>query len=770
MALDIGSLVGYLELDTDKFDTDLDGAGGKLRGAGAKFAPLANAAGLAAGAALGAGLLNAINVEDSQAKLSAQLGATGPEAARFGKVAGQVYSNNFGGSLSEVNDAIASVVQNISGMRNASAPQLKAVSQQVLSVADTFDQDLGGVTKAVGTLMKTGLAKNASEALDIITKGMQNGANKADDLLDTFNEYSTQFRKVGLDGKTAMGLIQQGLQGGARDADLVADAIKEFSIRAVDGSKTTAQGFKALGLDGEKMAARIGKGGKSASKALDTTLDRLRGIKDPVKRAQVATQLFGTQAEDLGAALFKLDPSKATQAMGKTAGAAKKLGDTMGNTTAAKLETFKRAATTAFTQMAANALPVLNPVLATLTKYAPVLSKVAVGMAALLAVVKVGQGISAAATAVKAFVGAAKLASAASKVWAAVQWILNVAMTANPIGIIIVAVAALIAIIVLIATKTTWFQTIWKVVWGGIKAAALAVAAWFMSTIVPFFTKTIPAALRKLASLAKSIWSGIASVGKAIWGGIVAVVKGYINAYRTVITTVFKAVAKIISTVWKGIQTAAKAVWAAIVAVVKAHVNGVKAAINGIKAIVARIRAFFQQAKDAAVSRLVSLVSYVRGIPGRIKSALGNVGRLLYQAGKNVISGLINGIKSMVGKVASAISSVTKKIRDHLPFSPAKEGPLSGSGNPRISGRKIAEMLAQGMGDKAGVVTKSADRLVGGINPAPRPMRGDGAAAVPFGAAGGRGALVHAEKIELVRGDANDVADRLLFAARARGF
>ena len=54
----------------------------------------------------------------------------------------------------------------------------------------------------------------------------------------------------------------------------------------------------------------------------------------------------------------------------------------------------------------------------------------------------------------------------------AAQWLWNIAMTANPIGIIIVAVAALIAIIVLIATKTDWFQRAWRASWGWIKDAA----------------------------------------------------------------------------------------------------------------------------------------------------------------------------------------------------------------------------------------------------------------------------------------------------------
>lgn len=58
----------------------------------------------------------------------------------------------------------------------------------------------------------------------------------------------------------------------------------------------------------------------------------------------------------------------------------------------------------------------------------------------------------------------------------AVQWAWNAALIANPIGLIIAGIVALIAIIVIIAMKTTWFQDIWKVVWGGIKS--IAGSAW----------------------------------------------------------------------------------------------------------------------------------------------------------------------------------------------------------------------------------------------------------------------------------------------------
>lgn len=60
----------------------------------------------------------------------------------------------------------------------------------------------------------------------------------------------------------------------------------------------------------------------------------------------------------------------------------------------------------------------------------------------------------------------------------AVQWAWNAAQLANPIGLIIAAVVALIAIIVIIATKTDWFQRAWRASWSWIKNAAIGVWNW----------------------------------------------------------------------------------------------------------------------------------------------------------------------------------------------------------------------------------------------------------------------------------------------------
>lgn len=305
-------------------------------------------------AAFTAALSRGLDVSSAQGKLSAQLGLTTKESQRVGRIAGQLYAQAYGDSMEDVSAAITSVIQNMDGMRTASSGALKETTAQAITASKVLDADVNEATRAVAQMMRTGLAKNSKEAFDILVAGAQRGANKAQDLLDTMNEYGTQFRKLGLDGKTAMGLIQQGLQGGARDADLVADALKEFSIRAVDGSDNTTAAFKSLGFNAAAVANTIAMGGPPASAALDMVLDRLRGIKNPVDQAQIATKLFGTQAEDLGQALFKIDPSKATQGLGNLTGATDRVSKAMQETAAAKFTAFRRSVETNLTNVIVN--------------------------------------------------------------------------------------------------------------------------------------------------------------------------------------------------------------------------------------------------------------------------------------------------------------------------------------------------------------------------------------------------------------------------------
>lgn len=580
----------------------------------------AGIAGVAAagGAAFAIGFSKAAADDKSRAKLGAQLGLTEQESARAGKIAGGVFAKGYGESVEQVNDALKGLAQNGVASINAPKKELEGLSKAALNLAETFDADVGESAKAVGQLIRTGLVENGKEGFDLLTAGFQSGADKAGDLIDTVNEYSTQWRKAGLDGATAIGLINQALQAGARDGDVAADAIKEFSIRAVDGSKTSADGFKLLGLNADDMAAKFAKGGSAANGVLDLTLDKLRGMKDPVKQSAAAVALFGTQSEDLGAALYAMDPSTAAAGLGKVGGAAERMGKTVHDHATQPFEVFKRQALQGLASVATKyALPAAEKLGKGLNTYVlPVVKDVGGAVLdVLVPAVKTGAeafqggvqwvkdygawliplgiaiggialvaGASTIATwgmtaAFSVYRGVILAASAVTRGWAAAQTVLNAVMSANPIGLIIVGIVALGAALVVAYKKSETFRAIVQGAWQGIQSAAMAAWNGFLK---PAFDG-IWAALQQVGQAATWLWQTVLS---PVFSAIAFAAKLLATIVVTIVVApiviAFKALAAIGTWLW---QTALKPAFEGIGAVATwLWNNAVKPAWDGIKA------------------------------------------------------------------------------------------------------------------------------------------------------------------------------------------
>lgn len=204
-------------------------------------------------------------------------------------------------------------------------------------------------------------------------------------------------------------------------------------------------------------------------------------------------------------------------------------------------------------------------------------------------------------------------------------------------------------------------------------------------------------------------WDGLVQVAD----GVVSVLTGIVQfLWRTVQNYFRNGGQQVLTAVrnwWTGVTTSFTqfqariitniAVW--IVGLVNRFLNLRTRVISTVTGLWSTARALF----SLGVSRLGSIagtgigrvVGFFSALPGRITRAIGNLGSLLYQAGVNVVQGLINGINAMIGRVASAASNLAGTIRSYLPFSPAKVGPLSGQGSPEISGEVIAQMIADGI-------------------------------------------------------------------------
>lgn len=234
--------------------------------------------------------------QDAFQQFAAATGAATEEMGKYKDMINNVYKDNFGESINDVAEAMATVNQNMSYLDDSA---LQRCTEYAYTLSDTFGYDVAESTRAADTLIKN-YGVSAREAFNLITQGAQSGMDYSGEMIDSINEYSVQFKKLGLDAEDMFSIFANGAQNGAFNLDKVGDAVKEFSIRAIDGSDTTKQGFEALGMDAAKMAERFGAGGDSAKEAFNEVIKGLAEMDDPVAQSAAGVNLFGTMWEDLG--------------------------------------------------------------------------------------------------------------------------------------------------------------------------------------------------------------------------------------------------------------------------------------------------------------------------------------------------------------------------------------------------------------------------------------------------------------------------------------
>lgn len=248
-------------------------------------------------------------------QVAASTGAAGKELEGLRDVMEDVYAANYGDSVADVGDAVAMVNRN---MANLDQNGLTAATEGALALRDAFEYDVAESTRAAEAIRKN-FGSSAEEAFSLIAAGAQNGLDYSGELIDTINEYSSQFAKLGFDADGMFNILQAGADGTAWNLDKVGDAIKEFSIRAIDGSNSTVEAFTSLGYNAEEIMATFAAGGEGANKAFFDVINTLMDVDDQVERDALGVALFGTMWEDLG-----------TEAMEAMAGASQAAYDTEG--------------------------------------------------------------------------------------------------------------------------------------------------------------------------------------------------------------------------------------------------------------------------------------------------------------------------------------------------------------------------------------------------------------------------------------------------------
>ena len=319
---------------------------------------------------------------------------------------------------------------------------------------------------------------------------------------------------------------------------------------------------------------------------------------------------------------------------------------------------------------------------------------------------------------------APKLAGAISVVKGAFA-ALSATMMANPIAIVIAAIAALVAAFIYLWNTNEEFRQFWIRLWNEIKEVAVqvwtavsqflvsawngirntAVAVWngirdffsglwagiktLFTTVVTTISTFLVGAWNGIRATVMAVWNAISAFLGSVWNGIRSVITNVVNGIRTflqsawngirtIITTVMNAIRTVISTVWNGIRTIISTVMNGIRGTVNSVWNGIR---NTISSVVNGIKNTVSSAFNAMWSGIRGTIS---GIYNTIRDGLGNAVNYItglasagWRWGADIINGIVNGIRSCIGAVANAVTDVANTIRSHLHFSVPDEGPLT---------------------------------------------------------------------------------------------
>ena len=372
------------------------------------------------------------------------------------------------------------------------------------------------------------------------------------------------------------------------------------------------------------------------------------------------------------------DINKLSGAIDGCDGAAQKMADTMNNNLEGQLTILKSALEELAISFGQLLIPALREVVQWLQGFIGFLNSLPEGVKKTIMVIAlvaaalgpvliiVGKVISAIGTIMTIVPKVAGVINVVKGAFAA----LNATMLANPIVLIIAAIAALVAAFIYLWNNCDGFRQFWIDLWENIKQ--IAVAVW--EGLKTFFT----AAWQAISTTAQTIWNGIKNFFSALWEGIKTIfttvlnviktiVTTYFNVYKTIITTVFNAIKTVITTVLGAIQTVITTVWNTIKNVFTTVLNTIKSVVSGA----------FNAMWNGIKNTISGIVNTIKMGFNNAVNFIKNLASSAFSWGADIINGIVNGIRSCIGKIKDAVGDVAETIRSFLHFSVPDEGPLT---------------------------------------------------------------------------------------------
>ncbi|KAF6585001.1 phage tail tape measure protein [Paenibacillus sp. EKM211P] len=549
------------------------------------------------------------------------------------------------------------------------------------------------------------LGFSATEMFDTLAAGSQNGAfnlDKVGDAVKEFNIRSKDGSKTSIQAFEMLGLnadkMMHTFAKGGPEAKKSFQQIMRMIGDIEDPVQRNTVGVALMGSQFEDLEAKtitaMGTTKSQFNSAADTMeeLNKVR-FKDPAE----AFGMFGRQIETgiLIPVGQKLLPylNKFGQWLTDNTPQIKAFGAAIGDKVAAGINwiTVKAQELWPTLQNVGNTIknvgsamvgwggfkPTLIGIVAALVTYRTVVTTITIAMKAWATWQKIQTA------AIVAYNAAVTAITSLTRVWTAVQTAFNVVMSLNPVMLIVIALVALGVALVVAYKKSETFRNFVNGVWTAIKVGFSAVMNFITVTIPQTWDKIKNATVSKLTA----VWNWITNLFNSVvnfivqWGpkllmvvaGPLVLVTGLVVTYWSQIkaftVAIFTAVWMWLVSVWTGItgsiSGAVSSIWSRITGAwnnVKTTTSNV---FNGVKSFLSSVWNSILSTISTTVTNIWNKITSIwNQITGYLK------GINLFDIGKNIIEGMINGISSMADSVVQKVkdigSSITQKIKDIL--------------------------------------------------------------------------------------------------------
>ena len=612
---------------------------------------------------------------------------------------------------------------------------------------------------AAGDIALADASDMVTDAMSALGMGVDEAETMVDQMAKTASTTNTSVAQLG-EGILTIGATAKSIKGGTAELNTALGILANNGIKGAEGGTHLRNIILSLQNPTDKAAAQMEALGISVydsegnMRSMNDILGDLNKSMDGMTSAEksniIGTIFNKTDLSSVNALLANTGSAwdSLQKSITESGGAAQQMADTQLDNLQGQITILKSALEGLAISFGELLMPAIKQIVGWVQKFVDWLNglsegtkKTVVTIALLAAalgpvLIVIGKVISAVGTIMTVVPKIAGVINTVKGAFAA----LNTTMLANPIVLIIAAIAALVAAFIYLWNNCDGFRQFWIDLWENVKQVAITVwnaikeffsQVWeaiktifstvfeviktLVTTYFNLYKTIIQTVFNVIKTVITTIWEAIKGVFTTVFNVIKTLVTTYFNIYKTiiqtVITTVWNTIKTVITTVLNAIKTIFSTVWNAIKTIISAVVSGIKGLITGdftavknsittimntIKSTITTIWNTIRSTVSTVLGAIKGAVTSVfNGIVNAVKGAMGNVLNavktgfsnvknhitgLASQAftwGKDLVMGIVNGIKSCIGAVGDAVKGVADKIKSFLHFSVPDEGPLT---------------------------------------------------------------------------------------------